>query len=170
MAPAMSARNDMVARDALIEGMSCLAAGVVLVTSWIKGRAWGTTVSSCSSLSVAPPLLLVCLGSASVSTRMIMEQQCFGVNVLRDSQSGIAARSATPGEPKFIDDLMSEELTMGSPAIKGALAWIHCELYNALNVGDHMVLIGEVRTVELGAAGEPLLYHRRAFCRLGQRL
>jgi flavin reductase (DIM6/NTAB) family NADH-FMN oxidoreductase RutF len=59
---------------------------------------------------------------------------------------------------------------MGSPAVRGALAWIHCELYNALVVGDHIVVIGEVRAVELGAAGEPLLYHRRMFRRLGTAL
>jgi flavin reductase (DIM6/NTAB) family NADH-FMN oxidoreductase RutF len=167
LAHQISARDDIAAQHALREGMSCLPAGVVVVTSWIKGRAWGTTVSSCSSLSLTPPLLLICLGSTAVSTRTIMEQQCFGVNVLRDSQSEIAGRGAAPGKPKFIDDLVSEELTMGSPVLRGALAWIHCELYNALNVGDHMVLIGQVRGVELGAEGEPLLYHRRAFRRLG---
>ena len=164
------ARDDIAAQHALKEGMSCLPSGVVVVTSWIEGRAWGTTVSSCSSLSIAPPLLLICLGSTAVSARTIMEQQCFGVNVLRDSQDDIARRSASPGEPKFIDNLVRDELTMGSPAVRGALAWIHCELYNALVVGDHIVVIGEVRAVELGAAGEPLLYHRRMFRRLGTAL
>lgn len=167
MASPISNRSEVVAQHALKEGMSCLPSGVVVVTNWIKSRAWGTTVSSCSSLSIAPPLLLICLGSRSTSTRAIMEQQCFGVNVLRDSQSDIAGRSAAAGKPKFVDDLVSDEATMGSPALKGALAWIHCELYNALGVGDHMVMIGEVQAVELGAAGEPLLYHRREFRRLG---
>jgi flavin reductase (DIM6/NTAB) family NADH-FMN oxidoreductase RutF len=66
-----------------------------------------------------------------------------------------------------MDELVSEDAMMGSPAVKGALAWIHCELYNALAVGDHVVIIGQVHAVELGARGEPLLYHRRTFRRLG---
>jgi flavin reductase (DIM6/NTAB) family NADH-FMN oxidoreductase RutF len=167
MASLNSTRRELVAQQALKEGMSCLPSGVVVVTSWIEGRAWGTTVSSCSSLSLAPPLVLICLTSKSVSARAVMEQQCFGVNILRDSQSAIADRAAAEGEPKFIDELVREELTMGSPVLKGTLAWIHCELYNALGVGDHIVMIGEVSNVELGAAGEPLLYHRREFRQLG---
>jgi flavin reductase ActVB len=163
----ISAHNDEVAQQALKEGMSCLPAGVVVVTSWIRSRPWGTTVSSCSSLSLDPPLLLICLGSEAVSTKAIMEQQCFGVNVLRDSQADLASRGAAPGEPKYMDELVSEDAMMGSPAVKGALAWIHCELYNALAVGDHVVIIGQVHAVELGARGEPLLYHRRTFRRLG---
>src|ERR1700730_8662370 len=93
-------RSDLLAQDALIEGMSRLASGVVIVTNWINGKPWGTKVSSCSSLSLAPPLLLVCLGKAAVSTRAILEQQCFGVNILRDSQADIASRSAAAGRPK----------------------------------------------------------------------
>jgi flavin reductase (DIM6/NTAB) family NADH-FMN oxidoreductase RutF len=170
MVSPISARNEELAQRALREGMSCLPSGVVIVTNWIKGKAWGTTVSSCSSLSLAPPLLLICLRTEAVSTRAIMEQQCFGVNVLRDAQFDIAALCAAAGEPKFIDDLVSDEASMGSPAIIGALARIHCELYNALGVGDHVVLIGEVQAVDQGPPGEPLLYHRRRFHRVGAML
>lgn len=137
------------------------------MTSWIERRAWGTTVSSCTSLSLSPPLILVCLGGTSVSTRAVMEQQSFGVSILRDSQGEVALRAAAAGKPKFLDDLVTEEVAMGSPVIKGALASVHCELNNALSLGDHMVVIGEVRAVEVGRPGDPLVYHRRTFRRLG---
>jgi flavin reductase (DIM6/NTAB) family NADH-FMN oxidoreductase RutF len=159
-------RSELLAQEALREGMSRLPSGVVVVTNWIDRKPWGTTVSSCSSLSLSPPLVVVGLISTATSTRAILEQQSFGVNILRDTQAEIAARSAAPGRPKFIEDLVADDHDMGSPALRGALASIHCELYNALGVGDHMLLIGEVRAVELGVAGEPLLYHRRLFRRL----
>lgn len=151
------------AEEALKASMSCLPTGVVLVTNWIRGRAWGTTVSACSSLSLSPPLLLVCLGSDSVATRAIMEQQSFGVSVLSADQVPVAQRGSAPGQPKFVDDLVSEDTELGSPMLVGALSWIHCELYNALSVGDHVVVIGEVISSVSNAHREPLVYHQRQF-------
>lgn len=154
------------AEEALKASMSCLPTGVVVVTNWIGGRAWGTTVSACCSLSLSPPLLLVSLGSGTVATRAIMEQQSFGVNVLAANQVGVAHRGSAPAQPKFMDDLTSEDATMGSPMLIGVLAWIHCELYNAISVGDHVVVIGEVISAASSARRDPLLYHRRKFRRL----
>ena len=165
-APGGAREHDLV-RDALREAMARLASGVVLVTNWIEGRPWGVTVSSCTSLSMHPPLILVCIAEGALSARAIMEQQCFGVGILTAEQIGVANRSAAPGQPKFIDDLVQEEVAMGSPAVRHALANIHCELYNAVNVGDHIVFIGEVREVSLGAATAPLLYFDRELYGMG---
>lgn len=150
-------------RAGLREAMTRLAGGIVVVTTWISGRPWGTTVSSCCSLSMHPPLLLICLANKAVTTKTILEQGCFGVNVLCAEQLEIAHRAAQPGTPKFIDDLVLQEVEMGSPVIKGSLASIHCELYNALVVGDHTIAIGQVDEVECGPLRDPLLYFRREF-------
>jgi flavin reductase ActVB len=150
-------------REGLREAMSRLPAGIVVVTTWISGRPWGTTVSSCCSLSMHPPLLLVCLANTAVSTKAILEQGCFGVNVLGTDQIEVARRAAALGVPKFIDDLALAEATMGTPAVKGSLAAIHCELYNALVVGDHTILVGEVGDVVLGSFREPLIHFHREF-------
>jgi flavin reductase (DIM6/NTAB) family NADH-FMN oxidoreductase RutF len=110
-----------------------------------------------------PPLLLVCLANNIASTKLILEQGCFGVCILGTDQVDIARRAAVPGAPKFIDDLVLSEAEMGTPALKGSLASIHCELYNALVVGDHTILIGEVGEVVLGPLSDPLVYFHREF-------
>jgi flavin reductase ActVB len=162
-------QNEIVAQHAtkmaggLREAMSRLPGGIVVVTTWISSRPWGLTVSSCCSLSMQPPLLLICLQNGSQSTKAILEQGCFGVSVLATDQVEVARQVAMPGKPKFIDDLVIPEAEMGTPALKGALASIHCELYNALVVGDHTILIGEVGEVVLGRLREPLVYFHREF-------
>lgn len=148
---------------AMREGMCRLASGVVVVTNWIEGRPWGTTVSSCTSLSMDPPLLLACLINGAVSTRAILEQGCFGVNILGHDQTDIADRAAAPGKPKFIDDLVRDESEMGSPAISNAVVAIHCELYNSVVVGDHTIFIGHVGDVSFGRARSPLVFFNRQF-------
>lgn len=150
-------------REGLREAMSRLPGGIVVVTTWITGRPWGLTVSSCCSLSMQPPLLLVCLANSTASTKSILEQGCFGVCVLGTDQIEVARRTSEPGKPKFIDDLVLPEAEMGTPAVKGSLASIHCELYNALVVGDHTILIGEVGEVVLGPLSDPLVYFHREF-------
>lgn len=156
-------REEDTIRHALREGMSRLASGVVILTNWIDARPWGTTISSCTSLSMHPPLVLVCVASRAISARAILEQCCFGVNVLAADQLDVAIRGAAPGQPKFIDDLVSQEAEMGSPVLNGALASIHCELYNAMVVGDHTVIVGEVRDISFGRGRSPLIYFNRDF-------
>jgi flavin reductase (DIM6/NTAB) family NADH-FMN oxidoreductase RutF len=165
-APPLKREHDVV-RETLKEAMARLVAGVVLVTNWVEGRPWGITVSSCTSLSMHPPLILVCLAEGAVSARAIMEQQSFGVSILTGEQIEIANRGAAPGQPKFIDELVQDEATMGSPSLRQALANIHCELYNAMNVGDHIVFVGEVREVSLGTSRVPLVYFERELRGLG---
>ncbi len=165
-APPLKREHDVV-RETLKEAMARLVAGVVLVTNWVEGRTWGITVSSCTSLSMHPPLILVCLAEGAVSARAIMEQQSFGVSILTGEQIEIASRGAAPGQPKFIDELVQDEATMGSPSLRQALANIHCELYNAMNVGDHIVFVGEVREVSLGTSRVPLVYFERELRGLG---
>jgi flavin reductase ActVB len=161
--------NDIVEQHAtkmaegLREAMSRLPGGIVVVTTWISGRPWGLTVSSCCSLSMQPPLLLICLKNGTSPTKAILEQGCFGVSVLATDQVEVARRVAQPRALKFIDDLVLPEAEMGTPALKGSLASIHCELYNALVVGDHTIMIGEVGEVVLGTLREPLVYFHREF-------
>jgi flavin reductase ActVB len=150
-------------RKGLREAMSRLPGGIVVVTTWISGRPWATTVSSCCSLSMHPPLLLICLANEAIATKTILEQACFGVNVLGAEQVEIANRAAEAGKPKFIDDLVFEEAEMGTPMLRGALASIHCELYSALVAGDHTIIVGQVGDVECGPLRDPLIYFHREF-------
>jgi flavin reductase ActVB len=159
---ALSTERDAMGH-AMREGMCRLVSGVVVVTNWIDGRPWGTTVSSCTSLSMDPPLLLASLVNRAVSTRAILEQGCFGVNILGHDQTDIATRAAAPGQPKFIEDLVRDESEMGTPVISNAVVAIHCELYNSAVVGDHTIFIGNVGDVTFGRARSPLVFFNRQF-------
>ena len=141
--------------------LGSFATGVTVVTTGTDPMFHGMTAQSFSSLSLDPPLILVCLAEGAVSTKAIMEQQSFGVSILTGEQIDIANRGAAPGKSKFIDELVQDEATMGSPVLRQALANIHCELYNAMNVGDHIVFVGEVRDVSLGSSRVPLVYFER---------
>jgi len=162
--PTTAARSEI--QHALREGMSRLPSGVVVVTNWVDGRPWGTTVSSCSSLSMDPPLVLLALAATSVSARIILEQESFGVNVLAADGVHVALRGAAVGQPKFFDDIVRNDIADGSPALRDTLTAIHCELYNAVVLGDHVVVIGEVTSVDLHSESDALVYHGRAFHRL----
>lgn len=151
-------------RESLREAMCRLTAGVVMITSWLDSRPWATTVSSCCSLSMEPALLLICLANQATTTRLVLEQGCFGVSILAGDQVAVARRGSAPGEPKFVDDLVADgHESLGSPVIAGALASVHCELYNAVVVGDHTVVVGEVRDVVVGRGRGPLAYFHRNF-------
>ncbi len=159
-------RGETAMQDGLREAMSGLAAGVCVVTTWVEGRPWGMAVSSCCSLSMRPALLLVCLENSRTATRAILEQQRFGVNILRADQEHVALRVSACGEPKFIDDFVLEGGAVSTPKIGGVLSFLHCELYDAIAVGDHTIAIGEVADVTLGYLADPLIYFRRRFCRI----
>lgn len=144
------------------EAMARLAAGVTVVTTWIDNRPWGLTVSACCSVSMNPPLLLVCLGSKLSSTASILEQECFGVNLVTVEHEAVARKASTPGTPKFLEEFVADK-GAPTPAIEEALAYVHCNMHSAIRVGDHTIVIGLVQDVRLGEMGPPLLYFHRQY-------
>jgi flavin reductase (DIM6/NTAB) family NADH-FMN oxidoreductase RutF len=85
------------------EAMSRLPSGVVIVTCRVEGRAWGITVSSCSSVSLEPPVLAVSLTRGTVSATEIERAGAFGVSILGAGLVGMARFGAVRGQAKFID-------------------------------------------------------------------
>ncbi len=163
--PADTERTTASFRDA----MSRLACGVVMVTCDVSGRPWGLTVSACCSVSLDPPTLLVSVGAGTVSAGAIRETGRFGVSILSHDAHGAAVAGAATGVPKFVDEYCAAgtpERTARTPVIDGCIAHVDCELTQAVEVGDHVVLFGTVQAVHdadpvLRAA--PLLYYDRAF-------
>jgi flavin reductase ActVB len=144
--------------------MSRFAAGVVLVTSWIDGRPWGMTVSAFASVSAEPPTILVSLSSASASAQAIADDQQFGVSILERGQVAAARHGSMPGASKFIERFVERGRTVNAlPAVAGALAHLDCEVIERLEVADHTIFVGRVRSARLGSAGEPLVYADRAY-------
>lgn len=152
---------------ALRRALGAFATGVTIVTApaGSSGAPVGFTANSFTSVSLDPPLLLVCLAHTARGYRVFREAQGFAVNVLAAEQEAIARLFAMPGADKFADTPWRPGAT-GAPLIEGCLATFDCAMHQRLTAGDHDILMGRV----LGFArreGEALLFHGGAYQRLG---
>ena len=153
-----------------VDAMSMLASGVVLVTSWVGGRPWGTTVTAFASVSAEPPTILVSLGSATACARAIAAKGSFGVSILAEEQLDVARIGSDRGAPKFLEELVERDCgSSDSPVAAGALAHLDCRLAEAIEVADHTIFFGRVHAAQTSGSGTPLLYHRRAYRRISER-
>ncbi|UUU30192.1 flavin reductase family protein [Streptomyces sp. CA-210063] len=133
----------------------------VVTTVDAAGRRWGFTASSFSSLSLDPPLVLVCPAKTASCHDAFVSAGQFLVNVLAAGQKEIAGAFARSGADKFAGTPM-EPCEFGLPGLAAATARIACTLHEVLDGGDHSILVGRVESVFLGGA-EPLVYHNRRF-------
>jgi flavin reductase (DIM6/NTAB) family NADH-FMN oxidoreductase RutF len=152
--------------------LSRWASGVSVVTSNDNGMLYGLTVSSFSSLSLEPPLVLVCLASANRLVDMIRASGGFAVSILASDQisaSNYFARTGRPPTPDFTE-VEGEWTPSGQPVVAHALAWMTCETHALLPHGDHTIAIGRVTRARVDEAKEPLLYWSRGYRRVGDPL
>lgn len=146
------------------DAMSELAGGVVLVSCRVDGRPWGMTVTAFHPVSAEPPTVLVSLGSGTRAAAGIAQTGRFGVNVLADAHVVLARFAASAGTPKFLERFASPGTADGAaPAVVGALAHLDCEVFDAIDVADHVVFFANVLQTRRRSAGQPLLYHRRGY-------
>jgi len=144
-------------RDAMAE----LPAGVTVVTTWSRsGDPAGATVSAASSLSLQPPLFLVCLADTSDTQRAIADTGSFLVHVLGDGQQEVAQCFATKLREKF--SLVSWRRGLADlPQIAGCPVLLACDAAELIPAGDHVIIIGAIRDIEVDRTSDPLVYHRR---------
>ena len=138
------------------------ASGVTVVTTTHGGLRYGMTASSFSSVSLEPPLILICVGKAAFTHDLILETRTFGVNILSAAQLELGKRFAEK-HGDYVDrfsDLNVMTGLLGSPLLTEALAWLECKTTQAVDAGDHTVFIGEVIDSKING-GEPLLYVNR---------
>jgi 3-hydroxy-9,10-secoandrosta-1,3,5(10)-triene-9,17-dione monooxygenase reductase component len=134
------------------------ATGVTVVTTRdAAGRPQGLTVNSFCSVSLEPPLVLVCVDQRSEVNPGLHASRLFGVSVLAEDQEGASRRFAEAGEKKFAD-LPLLTGASGVPLLPGALAHLECRLASAHPGGDHTIFVGEVLSLAV-SPGRPLLYH-----------
>jgi len=142
--------------------MGQFATGVTVITTVTgEGQAAGCTVSAFSSLSLDPPLVLVCIDQGRVMHQQLTAAPGYVVNVLRTDQRELAVRFAGRGDDRFAG-LRTTPGRHGIPLIDGAIAHIQCDLHSVLDGGDHAIIVGHVRTLATHA-GDPLLYAQGAF-------
>jgi flavin reductase (DIM6/NTAB) family NADH-FMN oxidoreductase RutF len=145
--------------------------GVSVVTTERLGGIQGITVSSFCSLSLEPPLVLICISRRTGSHRLIEEHRAFAVNILRDDQKAISDRAAGLAGPQgnWLDDLPHRRFATGAPVLSDCLAWLDCAVEAAHDGGDHTIFVGRVEAAGQ-ADGGPLLYFDGAYRRLGRAI
>lgn len=143
------------------QAMGHFASGVTVITTEHDGQLYGMTVSSFASLSLKPPLVLICVDSTVKCHDAIAGSGCFVVNILTKEQEHLSRRFATRDIDKFVGVALRDGL-LGVPLLDGALASIECRLHQTLPGGDHTIFIGEVLDAVV-REGSPLLYYRRGY-------
>jgi 3-hydroxy-9,10-secoandrosta-1,3,5(10)-triene-9,17-dione monooxygenase reductase component len=140
------------------EAWARLASAVYVVAGADEDGPYGATASSVCSLSLDPPLLLVCLDNRSRTLARLLAGGVFAVNALPAHQGFLADRFATRagGEDKFRG--VEYRLRSGVPVLEDAVAWFVCHLHASFDGGDHTIVVGAVAALhQLG--GEPLVRH-----------
>jgi flavin reductase (DIM6/NTAB) family NADH-FMN oxidoreductase RutF len=152
----------------LRHAMGQFATGVTVITSvGADGRPVGTTANAVSSLSLDPPLLLVCFDRSSQTLAAIKAHGAFAVNVLAAPQKELSANFARRGLAADWDDVPHRPGLTGSPRLHGVLSTLECTVEHRLPGGDHEIVVGRVRHAH-ASDGEaaPLLFWRGQYASL----
>lgn len=147
----------MINKDEFRHALGRFASGVTVVTT--KDAAenlHGITVSAFCSVSLEPPLVLICIDKNTGSHHALDESEAFVVNVLRDDQQHLSDRFASYLPHKF-DEIKYRAGINDLPVLEDALANLECRLVNRFDGGDHTIYIGQIERATV-RDGEPLLY------------
>ena len=148
--------------------LSHFATGVTVVTTWdADGRPTGLTASAFTSVSLEPPLILVCVDHKAQSYPALRASGRFAVNVLAVEHETLSRRFATTDADKF-DGLTYRPGALGLPLLPEALAHLECRTVHAYPGGDHTIFVGEVEAAQ-AREGAPLVYFGGLYTRLDQR-
>lgn len=161
----------MVAVDprAFRNAMASFATGVTVVTAkTADGRPVGLTVSSFTSVSLEPPMVLFCLDRDTANLDTFCEGP-FAVNVLREDQKEVSIRFATRNGEKW-SLTQHETWDSGCPILTGCLANLECGVEHVHEGGDHVIIVGRVQRVATNPGGQPLVYFRSAYAELGRAI
>ncbi len=146
--------------------LSRFASGVTVVTTKDgNGKLHGITVSAFCSVSLEPPLVLICIERSAGSHYAFGESGLFVVNILKSDQAAVSQQFATPFLDKF-DGVGYELSGSGIPILDGTLASLECRIADSVVSGDHTVFFGEIENAVI-SSGEPLTYFNGSYRHLG---
>lgn len=158
----MTSTSTITERD-FRDAMGSFATGVCVLGAHRRdGVAVGMTVNSFTSVSLDPPLILVCLGAQSPRSQAIVDPGRFSVSILADDQREISNHFARPGEGQVPDTGWHVGIN-GAPVVDQAAASIECDVDTVHTSGDHMIVIGRVTHIDSDASKEPLVYFRGGY-------
>jgi flavin reductase (DIM6/NTAB) family NADH-FMN oxidoreductase RutF len=166
----MKTDNSTVAQraDQLRAAMRAWTSGVTIVTAVWEGERHGMTVSSFTSISLDPPLVVISLQTASRTHDVVARAGAFGVTILAANQEQLSERFSRRhvSMDDRLDGLETETLVTGAPLIKGSLAYLDCRVTQGIPCGMNTLFIAEVVAVRGDDHDAPLVYHDRTYHRL----
>jgi flavin reductase (DIM6/NTAB) family NADH-FMN oxidoreductase RutF len=155
------------------KAMGCFATGVTIVTLDLDGEVHGMTANAFASVSLDPPLLLVCVDHSARTHAHLHAKKRFGINILAEQQKVISEYYA---RPIHVHERAEEEAgarfertAHGTPILHGALAYLECRLQSTQEAGDHTIFIAEVEDMVV-RDGEPLLFFRGRYRKIGEKV
>ena len=141
------------------------ATGITVITAVDEAATpHGMTVSAFSSLSLDPPLILVCVANDATMAPLLARANSFAVNVLSDGQEALSRRFAGKIDDRFagVGYRAGEQ---GNPLLDDVLAWLECRIVARHPAGDHVIVVGRVEDAGVHD-GRPLLYYRGGYAQL----
>jgi flavin reductase (DIM6/NTAB) family NADH-FMN oxidoreductase RutF len=151
-------------QNTLKQAMRVYPQGVTVVSLMAEGDPRGLTVSSFTSVSLAPPLVLVSIAKTSAVHDALREARAYAINFLAEDQKSVSDRFAgRTGLKDRFEGLRFEVGVTGSPIIDGVRAVLECRAWKAYDGGDHSILIGEVAAAKTFNSKRPLVYYAQQY-------
>ena len=156
----------MISADDFRKTLSHFASGVTVITTCDRdGRPTGLTASAFTSVSLDPPLILVCVDNKAQSYPALRDGKTFAVNILCHDQEHVSRRFATTKIENKFEGVPFTLSPLGLPVLHDVLAHLECATVSVHLEGDHTIFVGRVEGVSTGA-GAPLVYFRGRYDRL----
>lgn len=139
--------------------------GITIISTIDHDRIpYGLTANSFTSVSLDPPLILVCLDHQSKSRSVIRDSQVFAVNILNEDQRDLSSRFASKTKDKFAGNEWSTAET-GAPVFQSSIGWLDCRVHKIVTAGDHDIVIGRIVAMAEHPS-RPLGYFRGGYCQV----
>lgn len=151
------------------EALARFATGVTVVTAPARDGPHGVTVNAFASLSLDPPLVLVCIERGKYSHAVLESSGVFAVNILASEQEAVSRFFASANRPEGPDAFRGIPYRpggTGAPLLDGCVANLECRVVAQYPGGDHSIFVGAVEAAEVDASRSPLVYYNRAYHRL----
>ena len=151
--------------------LGAFATGVTVITSRSGAHAYGMTANAFSSLSLDPPLVLVCVISGTAGAATIERNKAFAVNILGAHQEPISRYFSSKDRPRgagAFDEIPHATAVTDCPVLSGVAGFLDCRLADSHEAGDHVIFIGEVVAIGVDSEVEPLVFHHGRYRRVAK--
>lgn len=145
------------------------ATGISVMTTVVDQVPHGMTANAVSSVSLDPPLVLVCVERGTVMATRCAKSGVFALSFLAADQAPMSAAFADPMRPEGAGQfagVATVTATTGSPILTEGLGWVDCRVWASYDGGDHHIVVGEVVDLGVGPSDDPLVYYRSGLGRL----